>query len=170
MVDSWTVPVRYTSAGPGVSIIYFDFQWPEGTKDSTRVLDTGLSLSCMLQGDRVYFQANVEEGENYFDMEFANVSSPVLCDSVLETLNANLSIPLASEKSRRISQSRVDQMLATDYSQFRQSLGIIRNFQVGVGPSSYGPQPPQYTNTYVEESRYLVQGTGEPITIRVMVW
>ena len=173
MVDSWNVPVKYTSAGPGTSIIYLDFSWPAETRDSSRILASGSELPCMLQGNRLYFQADVEGGDNYFDLKFANVSGPLQCNSVLETFNANISIPLASEKSRMISQARIGQMLATDYSHFRQSMGIIRNFRVEVdsgATSAYGPQPPQYTNTYVEWSDYLVQETGSPITIRVMVW
>ena len=170
MVDSWNVPVRYTSSGSGLEVLYLDFSWPEGTRDSTRILDSNLPLSCMLQGDRVYFQADVQEGDNDFEMTFSNVSSPPACSYMLETADANQSVPWASEKSMRISQARVDQMLATDYSQFRQSLGIIRNFRVEAGTSSYGPSPPQYTSTYVKETYSIIQETGQPITIRVMVW
>lgn len=169
-VDSWTAPVRYNSSGSGTTVMYFDFSWPDGTRNSTQVLYSGLSLSCMLQGSRVYFEANVQEGDNYFEMTFANESSPVLCDSILETENANLSIAWASERAVRISQSRLDQLLASDYSQFRGSLEITRNFRVEAGAVSFGPSPPQYTNTYVKESRYLIQETGNPVTIRVMVW
>jgi hypothetical protein len=170
MVDSWTTPVRYNSSGSGITVMYFDFSWPEGTRNSTRMFYSNLPLSCMLQGNRVYFEASVQEGDNDFEMTFANMGSPLMCDSVLETENANLSVPWASERTVRISQSRLDQLLASDYSQFRQSLGITRNFRVEAGAVSFGPQPPQYTNTYVKESRYLIQETGQPITIRVMVW
>jgi hypothetical protein len=169
-VDSWRVPVRYNSSSPGIAILYLDFQWPDGTRNSTRMMDSGLELDCMLQGGRVYFQANVEEGVNFFDMTFASMSSPVTCDSVLDTLNANQTTPFAMEKSRSVSQSRITQMLGSDYAQFRQSLGIARNFQVQAGTESYGPSSPPFTNTYVKETQSLVQETEQPITIRVMVW
>jgi hypothetical protein len=127
----------------------------------------------MFQGDRLYFQANVQEGDNDFEMAFANISSPLACNSILETSNANASLPLASVKSRTVSQSMIDQLLASDYSQFRQSLGITRNLRIEIDSGTtrtFGPNPPQYTNTYVRESRYLIQETGQPVTIRVLAW
>ena len=171
-VDSWTVPIRYDSLADETAVIYFGFSWPEGTRNSTRILDSGLPLDCMLRGDSVYFQASVQQGANSFLMAFANVSSssPLYCTSVLETSNANLSIPWVSEKSVRISQEKIGQMLSTDYTQFRESLGIARNFRVGIDSSFYGPQPPAYTNTYVRETHSLIQETGQPVTVRVLVW
>ena len=169
-VDSWRVPVSYASPENGLAVLYFDYTWPEGTKNSARIFDSSLPLSCILQGDRLYFEADVEVGENLFDMTFANMSSPLMCDSILQTADANLSIPWASERTVRISQARMSQMLATDYSQFRESLGIARNFRVQAGPSLYGPQPPAYTNTYVRETRSIIQETMQPVTITVMVW
>ncbi len=169
-VDSWKVPVRYNSSNPGIAVLYFDFQWPDGTRNSTRILDSGLELDCMLQGDRVYFQASVEEGENYFDLTFANMSSPIACDSFLDTQNSNQTTPLALDKSRSVSQSSISQMLATEYVKFRQSLEIARNFRVEAGTQSYGPSSPPYSNTYVKETQSIVQETGQPITVRVMVW
>jgi hypothetical protein len=173
-VDSWSTPIKYDSPAQAseTDIIYFDFSWPEGTKNSTHILDSGLPLSCMLQGSRVYFQASVQPGNNDFQMAFSNDSadSPVFCNSGLDTANANLSIPWVSEKSVAISQSRIGQMLSTDYTQFRESLGIARNFQVRVDQNAYGPSPPQYTNTYVRENHYLIQETGQPVDISVMVW
>ena len=172
-VDSWKVPVRYTSPTAGLAVIYLDFSWPEGTKNSTRIMDSGLELDCMLQGDRLYFEANVQEGDNDFLMAFANVSESLACNSVLETADANASLPMASEKTRTVSQSRLDQLLGMDYSQFRQSLGITRNLRIEIDSgttSAFGPVPPQYTNTYVRETRSLIQETGQPVTVRVMVW
>jgi len=172
-VDSWTTPVRYDSPDSGTEVLYLDFTWPEGTKNSTRILDSGLALTCMFQGDRLYFQAYVEPGDNEFLLTFANVSTPLGCGSVLETAEANLSLPLASERSRMVSQSRADQMLGTEYNQFRQSLGITRNLRIEIDSgttTAYGPSPPQYTNTYVRETHSQILGTGQPITIRVMVW
>jgi len=147
-----------------------DFQWPEGAKNSTRLFDSGLPLSCMLQGDRVYFQADVQEGDNNFDMTFANMSSPLLCDSFLDTGVAFACVPWASERSVSVSQSRISQMLGTDYVQFRQSLGIIQNFRVEVQGSFYGPESPRYSNTYVKETSSLIQETGQPVAISVAVW
>jgi len=169
-VDSWRIPVRCNSTQSGISVLYFDFQWPEGAKNSSRIFDSGLPLSCMLQGNRLYFQADVEEGDNDFDVSFANMSSPLLCDSVLDTGVAIACVPWASELSRSISQSKIDQMLATEYTQFRQSLGITRNFRVEVQGNSYGPQSPKYSNTYVKETRSLIQETVQPVTISVAVW
>jgi hypothetical protein len=169
-VDSWKVPVRYNSSSAGIVVMYFDFQWPEGTKNSARILDSGLPLSCMFQGDRLYFQADVQNGNNDFEVTFANISSPMLCNSALDTSGSYPAVPWVSEKTRLVSQSRIDQMLGTDYSQFRQSLEILRNFRVEAGTSSYGPSAPSYTNTYVKETRSLIQETGQPVTVRVMVW
>ena len=171
-VDSWATPVMYDSLG-GTEILYLDLTWPEGTKDSAMITDSGLALDCMFQGDRLYFLADVEPGSNGFLLTFANVSTTLVCGFTLETAGANLSLPLASEKSLRVSQARLDQMLGTEYAQFRQSLGITRNFRVEVDSgttTAYGPSPPQYTNTYVKETRSLIQETGQPVTIRVMVW
>jgi hypothetical protein len=172
-VNSWSAPVRYNSSGPDLQTLYLDFSWPEGTKNSTNILDSGLPLDCMLQGDRLYFQANVESGDNDFLMTFANESGPPACDSTLETSGANQSVPWASEKSVRISQSRINQMLATEYVQFRQSLGINRNMRIeidSVGTSAYGPSPPQYTSTYVKVTNSMIQETGQTVTVRVMMW
>jgi hypothetical protein len=172
-VDSWSAPVRYNSSAAGLQTLYLDFTWPEGTKNSTRILDSGLPLDCMLQDGRLYFEANVEEGDNDFLMTFSNTIGPPECDSILETAGANQSIPWASEKSLAVSQSRITQMLSTEYSQLRQSLGIARNFRVEIDSgttSAYGPSPPNYTSTYVRETHSIIQETGQPVTVRVMVW
>ncbi len=172
-VDSWSTPVRYNSSGAGLQTLYLDFSWPEGTRNSTRILDSGLPLDCMLQGGRLYFQANVENGDNDFLMTFSNTSEPPACGSIFETTDANQSIAWASERSVRISQSRISQMLATEYGQFRQSLGITRNMRIEMDSgttAAYGPSPPQYTNTHVKETNSMIQETGQPVTVRVMVW
>jgi hypothetical protein len=172
-VDSWETPVRYNSSAAGLQILYLDFSWPSGTENSTRILDSGLPLDCMLQAGRLYFQANADEGDNDFLMTFSNASGPPACDYILETAGANQSVPWASEMFRRISQSRISQMLATEYVQFRQYLGITRNFRVEIdsgSTSAYGPQAPNYTSTYVRETHSQMQETGQPVTVRVMVW
>jgi hypothetical protein len=168
-VDYWKAPVSYNSSAQGIAVLYFDYQWSEGTKNSARVLDSGLPLSCMLEGDRLYFEADVQEGMNYFDLTFSN-SSSVPCSYPLETGNSSQATPLAQEKSRAVSQSRISQMLGTEYTQFRQSLGIARNFRVGIGSDMYGPQPPEKTNVYVKETHSIILETGQPVTIRVLVW
>jgi len=169
-VESWSVPVSYNSSSSGIAVLHFDFNWPAGTSDSARVLDSGLQLSCMLQGNRMYFEANVQIGQNDFDMVFANTSSPLQCSSIIDTTNSIHATPLASEKSWKISQSRISQMLGTEYTQFRQSLGIARNFQVDTGSGVYGPQPPDKTSVYVKETNSILYETGQPVTIRVKVW
>jgi hypothetical protein len=172
-VDSWVTPVRYDSPGSGIEVLYLDFPWPEGTRNSTMITDSGLALDCMFQGDRLYFEAYVEPGDNEFLLTFANVSGPLACGPFVETANSNASLPGASEKSVMVSQSRVDQMLGTEYGQFRQALGITRNFRIEIDSgttTAYGPSPPNYTNTYVRETHSSILGTGQPITIRVMVW
>ena len=163
--DGYRVPIEYSSGTSGNMILYFNFEWPFG-KDSTKIYSSS-SLQCQIIGDRVYFQANVIEGNNYFTMKFSD-EDVIGCDSTLDISAVNISTALAMEKEDIVSNNRLNEMLGTDYETFKSSLGIEGDFRVDIDGDTYGPKP--LRNTVVREINSKIRETGENTKIRLLVW
>ena len=64
MVDTYTMPLYYSSSGAQSDVpLYTDFSWPEGTKESTKVLLSGVEQLCYIDGDTIYWQSDLQDGK-----------------------------------------------------------------------------------------------------------
>jgi len=173
-VDYHVLPVVFDSENDTSNkVLYFDYTWPEGTKNSTRVFSGEQSLSCMIVGDKIYWQSDVTEGKNFFRLEFFHANTTLNCDSEIPTENSSQAIPLVSEKKRMLSQEKIDTMLGMDYDEFRNSLDIHQRFRIELDTGvteTYGPVPPTASSVYVKESRSRIAESGDSVSIRVLVW
>lgn len=173
-VEVYNMPVRfYSENNTAGSILYSIYTWPKGSKNSTEVLSGGVSLPCMFLGDILYWQSALDIGYNYFLVEFSTVNTTLNCDSSLVLGEESQAIPDSIQKSKRVSQSKVDEMLGSDYQEFKSMLGIESDFRLEIENSSasgFGPKPPGNVNVYVRTHNAIVLESGDEITIRVLVW
>ena len=173
--DVYEVPIKVNSAETRSDVLHFDYTWlSEGAKNSSRILQDGTRLNCNITGSTIYWQANLEAGDNYFKLRFSDKNASMNCTDVFSIDNANKTIPWAAVKREMISQSKIDEMNSTDYTTFKSGLGINRDFRVSVNVSgtvtNYGLNPPNATNVYVKETRWALEETDDEVIIRVLAW
>ena len=73
-----------------------------------------------------------------------------------------------------VSQANINSMTALDYTDFKDSLGIKRDFRVIMNISgtetAYGLTEPIKRDVYVRETDSEIEGIGDNLNIRVLVW
>jgi hypothetical protein len=169
----YSMPVSHDSPEAGQGILYADMLLPGVGEDQMRVLDSGGGeLDCMLSGDRLYWEASLEAGENMFEIVYAEMDVGGCGDS-FGTTGANQTFPLSAVKSTKLSQAILQGLQLTDYQEFRESLGIRNNIRLEWGGNlqgSYGPEPPGNRDVFVREvSRPVLEFPGT-VDIRVLAW
>lgn len=174
-LDIYEVPIKFNSTNStNDTILYLEFVWPEGTKNSTRVFLDEQTLPCRITNDVIYWQANLTEGFNYFTIEFANKNESVQCSSPFSIVNENKTIPWAMEKRVLISQSKIDEMMNTNYEKFRENMGINENFRIEIENStsvmSYGKSIPSGREVYVPTFKSRIWESGENVNISIAIW
>lgn len=172
-IDVYENPIVHDSASNGSVVLYADFSWPQYAKNSTNVFSGSQPLPCIISGDRIYWQADLVEGRNSFDIRYHTENVSLQCDSSFPLANATQVIPWVSGKSRAISQSRISDMLAMDFSELSAGLGISQDFRVEIDKdgmtTAYGKLPPLGYDVYVKETQSQTE-SREQITIRVLTW
>ncbi len=173
--DVYEVPIKVNSPVAKSDVLYFDYTWPsEGAKNSTKILQDSASKDCIISGSTLYFQTDLNVGENFFTMRYSDKNVSMNCSGTFGTGNSNQTIPWAGVKRNMISQSNIDEMNATDYTTFKNNQGINRDFRVNVNVSGsvnyYGLNPPSATNVYVRETRWALEETDEEVIIRILSW
>ncbi len=167
------VPVVLDSGDAGSKVLYMDFYWPSGTRNSTRLFYGNQTLPCYISGNRIYWQADVNVGRNEFEMRYFPSNDSMFCDSGFSTSGANKTTPWVAEKSNAVSVSRINDMLAMDFYAFRYLLGLRSDFRVEIERSGttdeLGPKPPFGYNVYVKESPGRTEN-NEKVKIRVLTW
>jgi len=175
VTDLYEIPVRYASQNnTSNSVFYFDYVWPsEGAKNSTKVYGNGSQLSCNITGDRLYWQADADEGNNYFTVKYSDENEVMNCTGGGLGTPINQTIPWSAVGHSVFSQDKADNMTSTIYSTFKKNLGILRDFRVEMNVSgsvtTYGPPTPNATSVYVKTNRYTTEDNNKA-EIRVMVW
>ncbi|MFQ5647814.1 MAG: hypothetical protein ACE5FW_01125 [Candidatus Aenigmatarchaeota archaeon] len=175
LVDMYEVPLTYDSVAPEAgAALYLDFTWTSGTKNSTVVLTDSTELPCAISGDRLYWLADLNAGTNTFKMRVSSQSVPLRCTDSFPLAGAHQVIPFSQEAERLVSQARIDQMVQTDYGEFKAGQGINRDFRITLNASGnitrYGATPLNATNIYVREKWKRIEETGGPVNIFIQVW
>lgn len=170
--EEYSIPVRYDSPDSGQGVLYAELFLPDIGESQMRVLGEGSELDCMLSGDRLYWQAELEEGDNDFQIVYSDAGLGGCGDS-LDTSGANQTFPLSAVRVEKLSQARILEMQAMPYRDFRESLGIgngIRLEWSGAVQGSYGPRAPGNRDVFVRElSRPLLEQPGK-VDLRVLAW
>lgn len=157
------------------AVLYLYHVWPEGTKNSTKVLSGSDILPCQFIGNALYWQGDVtNESDNYFTMRYSSHESGLQCDSSFTIENETQTLPFSGEERTMISQAKINQMVNTSYWDFKNDLGIDRDFQVEMNISgsvtTYGQSPPVASDVVSVESDNIIEETNELISIQVLVF
>jgi hypothetical protein len=168
------VPVVFDSPSSTTdSVLFLDFIWPAGTKNSTKVFSGSSQLPCEIDGDILYWEVDLESGENYFTMRFSTQNVSLNCTASLNKAGANETVPFVGEQQEMVSQAQIDSMLAMPYSEFRDSIGVIRNFYIELNISNnlttYGSLPAA-GDVFVVENPSIIEETDQAVTVRVHVF
>lgn len=164
--EGYRVPIEYISETAGNRLIYFYFKWPFG-KQTTRIYSGSSRLPCQIMADRVYFQANVVEGKNYFTMRFSDENTTG-CNANLSLSNITMAKALAMEREDLISESRLNEMFSMEYEKFNSFLGIEGDFRIEIDGNVYGPNPSE--SAVGKEFSGRIRETGKNIEIRILAW
>lgn len=172
MVDSYTVPVYYNSSGAqNDKILYIDFTWPQGTKNSTKILINEVEQQCLIVGDTLYWQSNLANGDNKFGMRFSELSIPMNCEDPLAISDEVRATPWSMEKTEKLSQGNLNSLSLVNYEDYKNFISVSRDLRVETSTGfSYGPQPPRNIDVYVFEKNTTIVETGQSVKLRVFVW
>jgi hypothetical protein len=175
----YDTPVSYVSPiAESNSVMYAGYYWTSaGEKNTTMVLNSASSqLSCKIDGNTIYWQANVVAGENNFTIRVSNRTASVMnCTGTFSTTGANVTIPRASDRKIMLSSAALDAMVATNYTVFKADRSINRDFRLTVEPSAgsvtnYGSVPPNASNVFAHKTWYKVEEGGASAVVSVLVW
>ncbi len=175
-ISVYDVPVRFNSSSQASdAVLYLDYTWNSGIKNSTRILLGSQDLPCMLSGSRVYWQSDLAQGYNYFTMRFNNYNTTLNCNSSFSTANATRAFPWTEERKTMVALGKINQMRAMNFTGFKNEIGANRDFRViiqypGGAETWYGMNPPNATNVYVKNMWSTIEDTGERIKLSVLVW
>ena len=175
LVDVYIVPMVYDSPGPEPqAVMYFDFEWPSGTQNSTQIFRDNTELPCIIQGNRIYWQSDLVTGANTFKMKMSAQETSPRCSGTFSLAGARQVIPFTQETEKMVSNTSVAQMVATDYYTFKTDQGINRDFRVTLNVSGnvtqYGRPPLNATNIYSKEKWKRVEENEQPVNLLVQVW
>ncbi len=172
-IDSFSVPVIYDSGSDtNNSVLNSGFVWYEGNQSSTRVWRGNQSLQCRLIGNDTYWLTNLTSGENYFRIEFAD-SETAGCNDVFSVAGSIQTSPGVLERKEMFSQSSINSMNSTPYSEYKYLLGLEGDFRVeieGTGPLVYGKTPPTVADVFAQTFVRTIFETGEEVNVTFIVW
>lgn len=175
-IDSYEVLIRVNSSVQASNaVLFFNFTWPDETKNATRIYSGNTLLGCTITGNTVYWRSDlVNASLNYFTMTFSNRTAAMNCSASFAIVNETQAIPWAMEKRRLLSQNRTDTMNSTEYNIFRESLGITNEFRIEINTTgnitAYGQTLPVVRNVFVRESWTKVEEDNQEAKMSIMVW
>ncbi len=174
--EAYEMPVRLYSEGPasGAVLLAKSF-WYSGTKNSTFVSGGAARLPCRIEGDDLFWQADLSGGYDYFTISTADANMSMNCSGSFPVSSYNLTIPWTAAKKSTISLAKVGGMMNASYEEFRRSLGLNRNFrfvmETGGSETVYGKRipsgPANVRSTKNERALYEIGGKAN---ITIAVW
>ena len=181
VVDNLSVNVHFIPLKVNISngslsnkVLTFEYRWPFG-RNSTKILRDGISQSCNITGNNIYWQSNLAAFANYFKMKYSEQEANLSCTGGFTVVNESPVIPFAVEEGKQVSRARISQMNATNYSVFKASLGINRDFNITITNVSatvvsYGLPPPRGRDVFSKRVFSRIEETEENVTIRFLTW
>lgn len=175
-IDVYEIPVKYNS-GSAVSdaVLKAKSIWYHGGKNATRVFAGDEASPCRIDGDDLYWQADLAGGFNYFTIETADANTTMNCTGSFPISSFNLSVPWAFEKEGMLSLTKIYEMANMSYDDFRTSAGINHNLKIKIekpsGEISYGRSAPGGpANAYSKVHQRKIFETSEWANVTVTVW
>lgn len=181
VLDNLTVTIHSVPLKANVSnvsetdkVLFFEFRWAFG-KNTTQILKGGNNQSCNITGNTIYWQSGLEANVNYFTMRYSEQEVPLRCTGGFSVVNETQVVPFAIEEQEQISLARINNMNDTNYSVFKNQLGITRDFNITISNAtstlvSYGILPPRQSNVFSKRVLGKLEETEENITIRFLTW
>jgi hypothetical protein len=175
VIDVHKAPVKVSSSGATDAVLYANFTWSFG-RNSTKVIKGGSLQNCQLVGDSVFWQSDLESGDNYFYIRFMNMNTSLNCNSSFTIENESLLVPWAQETEKMVSLAKFNEMDSMSYSEFKTSQGIARDFNAtlfnstGGVISSVGLPPPILSDVYATNLKHTLEETEEDVSVRILVW
>jgi hypothetical protein len=180
MVETTEMPVNTTIgySAPG-SVVWAYVNWTENFRNSTRVLSARgdvAGLDCMIDGNRLYWEADLSSGANAFFIEQADMDTAMNCSATLTEPEGNETTAWAQEPGRAFSRERnaeICALMGSGYAGVKEAAGIGYDFRFEVldGATSYycGPDVPQGRDSFsFPYSGRLWEG-GE-VNVTVVLW
>jgi hypothetical protein len=148
-----SVPVNLTSASDTDNVTMWTYMnWAGDEKNSTRVVKQRFSaagLDCMISGDKLFWEANLTSGDNYFFLEYGDFEAPLNCDQSLVTPDDNQTTMWAAESGHMFSSYRNSQVCSqinSSYAEMKDEIGITFDFNILIDSagsvSTCGPPVP----------------------------
>ena len=165
-VSVFEVPVNFTSAVvDGSKVLYLDFVWPESTKNSTKLFNSGSSQSCSISGSRVFWQTSVTNSSNQFRMRITTQPQPQNCSGTFDTANSSQTIPNAMEKLTMITNQKISEVTAKSYSAFKSNISVNSDFS-SMSPAPSAPSVPPCRRLQTFPQRKQLPGSRTRIRTR----
>jgi len=174
-VDVYEAPVKYNSSAASNAVLKAKSVWYSGEKNATRVLSNENALPCRIDGDDLYWQANLAQGFNVFRIRTASVNTTANCTGTFTITSSNLTVPWALESKEMASLTKIYEMANTTYEGFRDAIGTNMNFRFVLeapsGDINYGKAIPSgAVNVYSKKTGMKMFETSESVNITVAVW
>ena len=170
-VMGYAMPVEHSASQAGQAVLFAEPGIPAGMEPGAGVFSGGSRLDCMLSGDKLYWEADLQAGLNPFEIVYSEVDTG-WCGDALDTADANQTYPLAAVGSAMVSVSGLSALQAMDYQDYRQSLGVQNELRIewsGDSEGSLGPPAPGNRDVFVREfSRQILEGGS--VDIRILMW
>lgn len=170
-VMEYSMPVEHIASHAGHAVLFAETGIPACMEPGVGVFSGGSRLDCMLSGDRLYWEADLQAGGNVFEIVYSEVDTD-WCGNTLDTTGSNQTYPLAAVGSPKVSDTGLSALQASDYQLYRQSIGVQNELRIewsGDSSGSFGPPAPGNRDVFVREfSRQLVEGGS--VDIRLMMW
>jgi hypothetical protein len=175
-VDVYEAPVRYNAdAAVTDAVLKAKSVWYHGEPNATRVFSGGEALPCRLDGDDLYWQADIADGYNYFTIKTAAVNTTVNCTASFPITSSNLTVPWAFEKEKMLSLAKIYEMANMSYDAFKNSAGINQDFKISIekasGGLNYGRSAPAGpVNVHSKKYQKQIFETSEAANVTVAIW
>jgi hypothetical protein len=175
-VPVYEIPVRYYSNGPVTDgVLKAKSIWYSGEKNSTIVFSAGSPLPCRIDGDDLYWQADLSDGYNNFTIATADANSTANCTGAFGISSSNQTEPWVAEEGRMISLARISEMAGMEYDEFRSSLGMNQNFMFTIKSAGleteYGKSIPSGpVDVNLKTTEWRIYETREKANVTIAVW
>ena len=171
-----TIPLKVNHSNVSIrdAVMWFEYRWPFGL-NTTKIYKGISSKSCNITGNKVYWKSDLDAEANYFRMKYSAQAANLSCTGGFSVVNEIQVVLFAVEEREDISRARMNHMNNTNYSVFRDRLGIARDFNVTIQNGStvlvsYGLPPPGFGDVFSKSFLRRLEETDENITIRFLTW
>lgn len=176
-----SIPANFSLGGaPETATLYAFMNWTGNEKNSTRVVKSMLSnatLPCMISGDKIYWNASLATGDNFFILENVGMDSPMDCEETFVVVEDKQVMLWAADFRDVFSTTRnsvICSQMNNSYSLTKSTIGITFDFNILIGTEADGitcgsPIPRTGTGVFVYPATGALFEGGE-INMSVRLW